>query len=249
MQISELLSAANSIEENVSEKEVVEFYKRNNFGYWPSELSKATLRTETGNVVLSAQQGMIEANHDITPAGKKWLLNHFFTQSKAQTITDMKNLKKGDDKPTSEEFHDRIVVRMSGISKFIRTGQTVLAFSERKRTNLDGSKLYSYDIVNMDENSLSKHAIMVPSSKTVIYVFEQYKNEIVKSDLVVNGRFFEGLEPWERAEYIAMTPVDIFTVEPVSRVFLKDVFSLTEIADEITEDKLSADMRSLFENS
>ena len=46
-----------------------------------------------------------------------------------------------------------------------------------------------------------------------------------------------------------MTPVDIFTVEPVSRVFLKDVFSLTEIADEITEDKLSADMRSLFENS
>ena len=235
MQISELLSAANSIEENVSEKEVVEFYKRNNFGYWPSELSKATLRTETGNVVLSAQQGMIEANHDITPAGKKWLLNHFFTQSKAQTIT--------------EEFHDRIVARMSGISKFIRTGQTVLAFSERKRTNLDGSKLYSYDIVNMDENSLSKHAIMVPSSKTVIYVFEQYKNEIVKSDLVVNGRFFEGLEPWERAEYIAMTPVDIFTVEPVSRVFLKDVFSLTEIADEITEDKLSADMRSLFENS
>lgn len=251
MQICDLLNDANSIKENVSERDVVDYFKNNNFGFWPSEARKATLTTEDGEVVFSSKSGAIEVNHDITPAGKKWLLGYFFTQSKSQSIVDMKSLKMDSDNeaPTIEEFHGRIVKRLSGISKFIRTGTTLLAFAERKRINLDGSKLYSYDIVNMDKNLVSKHALMVPAADTVIYVFEPYKKEIVKSQIKVNGRFFEGLEPWERAEYIAMTPVDIFEVEPVSRLSLHDVFSLTETAGEIKDEELPLNLKTMLRDS
>lgn len=241
MQIQELLTTANSIEDNVSERDVVDYFKGNNFGHWPSESSMATFNAEGGSIVLSSEQGTIKSNHDITPAGKKWLLGHFFKQAVPQSMLDLKNLdiNLSNDTPTIEEFHERIVKRMSGISKFIKTGSTLLGFTERKRTNLDGSKLYSYDIVNMDKDLASKHALMVPAAETVIYVFEEYKKKIVRSRIKVNGRFFEGIEAWERAEYIAMTPVDIFDVKPISRSYLQEVFSLTEAADEITNDKMN----------
>lgn len=249
MQIHELLSVANGIKGDVSEKDVVDYFKINNFGHWPSESSEIVLNAEGGNIILSSSQGSMKANHEITPAGKKWLLGHFFEQSASQSLTDVKSLdlQISDDTPTIEEFHSHLVRRMSGLSKFIRTGRTRLAFVERKRRNLDSSKLYSYDIINLDKDMLSKHALMVPGAETVVYVFEEYKKRIVQSRLKVNGRFFEGLEGWERAEYIAMTPVDIFDVQPVTRSYLQDVFSLTGTADEITDDVFAEKIKTMFQ--
>lgn len=251
MQIHDLVSTANKNDENVSEKDVIDYFKGNNFGHWPSEKSEIALNAEDGSIILSSQPGEMVTSHTLTPAGKKWLLSHFFKQSTSQSVEYFEeiNYLRNNDVPTVKDFHQRLVQRMAGLSKFIRTGNTRLAFVERKRVNLDGSKLYSYDIINMDKDLKSKHAIMIPSTKPLMYVFEEYKKKIVRSRLEVNGRYFEGIEPWERAEYIAMTPVDIFDVQPVSRSYIQDVFALTETADEIVDDALAEKVKTIFEES
>lgn len=241
MRLDEVLRTANNSSEEYTEKDVVDLFKRKNYGHWPSESGEVVIETDNGNIVLTIGRKMVGSNRILNPQGKAWLINKFFEGFSPEALKDIKSLEEyqprnrrisPSEKSNPQKFHNRVVKRMSqSKTQFVKSGNTRLAFVERKRLNNDESVLYSYDINILDCDKTSKYALMLPGLKPYIQVFEEYKGEIVKSTISVDGRTFGDMEPWERAEYIAMTHIDIFNFQKVSKEYLNAAFLLTESYD------------------
>lgn len=239
MRVEEIVAEANRYTGDFSEKDVVDFFKRKNVGHWPSERGEVVVNSDNGEIILTIGRKMVGSNRDLTAAGKIWLLDNFFNNFKPQALKDLeeidhhKKLKpKPYEMPSVSHFHDRIVKRMSrSYTQFVKSGPNRLAFVERQRYNPDNSVLYAYDLNILDYDKTSKYALVLPSLNPTIKVFEEYKNKIVQSSIEVDGRVFEEMKPWERAEYIAMTHIDIFDYHNVSKDYLDAALLLTEALD------------------
>lgn len=239
MRMDELVKLANSQEtkNSYTEKDALDFFKKSNLGHWPSEKGELELVTKNGKIILSIGKNMIGASHDLTPAGKMFLIKEFFKNHTPQAQADLEKLDDYKIKNISEketihpkDFHNRIIQRLSSEhTQFIKSGPERIAFIERKRINSDNSLLYSYDLNTLDKDKTSKFALVLPGLKTLVYSFEEYKNKIVRSVYSVEGRYFEDLEPWERAEYIAMTPLNIFNYQNVGQKQLDAAFLMTAL--------------------
>lgn len=241
MRIDEIVREANNHKDSYTEKDAADFFKKNNFGHWPNERGEIDIKADNGEIKLTIGRNIIGSDQDLTPSGKVWLIRKFFEDTHSTALTDFKSVEqykskskkiKKQELANPQEFHNRIVKRMSdSYTKFVRSGDTRLAFVERKRVNSDGSIIYGYDINILDNDKTSKYALMLPGLKTIINVFEEYKGKIVRSPITVDGRMFEAMEDWERAEYIAMTHIDIFDYENVTYNQLNASFLLTEAID------------------
>lgn len=241
VKMKEIVEIANNSTKNVgnlnyTESDVVDFFKRSNVGHWPSEKGQLSINMEDGILEFSVLNKKIETNYPLTPKGKIWILGHFFEHLKPQAMQDIDTITSDFDgkHATAANFRAKITKRLSGKSQFVKENNSRIAFTERKRNNFDDSVLYTYDIMNVDDDGSYKLAILLPGLTTVIYIYEQFNGKVIRYKTVTDGRTLEDMKSWERAAYIStMSPKSaIEKTKTMTDNELEAAFLLSEVEDD-----------------
>lgn len=207
MNVKDIVKMANSMPGDYSEKEVLDFFKVANIGHWPSEKGNLEINMENGKIVFNITDKKIDSGvHNLTPAGKIWLLGHFFEHFKPQAWLDVTTVTDDSFKggfASSKKFKEKITERLAGKARFIKDNDSRFAFVERVRENSDGSLVYSYDTTNLDKDDSYKFILMIPGKKTFVYIYEQSDDYVSLSFDSVSNKDLEKMEPWERAYYLS----------------------------------------------
>lgn len=232
MIIKDVLKLANSMPGNYTEKDVLDFFQTANIGHWPSEKGNLNISMEDGTIVFNvSNKGVKSVNHYTTPAGRIWLLGHFFENFQTQSWVDVNTVI--DDKSfkgtlaKSSEFKEKVTERLTGKSRFMKDNDSRLAFVERIRNNSDGSILYSYDVANLDRDGSYKFILMVPGKKTFIYIYEQSDSGVSLAVESVIKKDLEDMTAGERAYFFANIQTKNFVSKNIKKQTLEAAFLLT----------------------
>lgn len=249
MKINEVVSLANEAPGDFSEKEVIKFFKSANVGHWPSEKSRITLSMDDGDVkVLATPKNISVEGHDITPAGRIWLLSQFFKTFPPQSLNIIDELSEVEGDPASyKAFIREMRNRLNGKCQLIRMKDKRIGFSESRVINQDGSSVFVYETTDLDVDGQERMTVMVPGNKPVIYVYLVENFQVVRFKVRYEGHQIEALPGWERAAMSTEWTTEIFPTELVTEPMMNKLFDI--VTTEASEDLFLSNSKSLKSRS
>lgn len=228
MKVQEMMALANEAPGHFTEKDVSRYFNKVNIGHWPSEKSKITLSVEDGDVeVLVKPNNITVAGHEVTPAGRIWLLTQFFATFPPEPLNTIENLNKIAGEPASaKNFIKTMRKRLVGRCELVKMDNKRIAYTENVIRNSDGSNIFLYETMDMDVDNSERLTVMIPGAKPVIMVYFAAHGKVSRFIVNYQGQQIEELEGWERAAISTEWPSTIFPTEPVTQPMIDKLFKI-----------------------
>lgn len=228
MLTGEIVSLANKVPSEYTEKEALKYFNNINIGHWPSEKTKIMVLTEDGEIIVTkTPRSLTVDNHKITPAGTIWLLSQFFKNFPPEVINVLEALKRVDgDTGSVEDFVNDAKSLLLGNSQLIRLKNKRIGFSENKIILSDNTYIYIYATTDLDVDNSERITVIIPGHKTMIYTYLIENNKLLRIKTQFQGQQIENLANWERAATSTELSTKLFTTEPVSKPMLKKLLKI-----------------------
>ena len=230
MKVKDVVLMANKAPGNFSEQEVVQYFKKANIGHWPSEKSRITLPMDDGvvQVLINNTKVAIEG-HTVTPAGRIWILSHFFKTFPPQSLSIIDELSEvAGTQADGRKFAAAVQDRMQGKSSLMKMRHNRVAFLENRVVNSDQSTTLVYETTNLDIDMQERMTVMIPGARPVIVVYLVQNGKVVRFKTRYQGHQIEALEHWEKAALSIEWRAEHYTTTPVSEAMVTKLFSIIE---------------------
>lgn len=228
MLTGEIVSLANKVPSEYTEKEALKHFNNIDIGHWPSEKTKIMVLTEDGEItVTKTPRSLTVDNHKITPAGTIWLLTQFFKNFPPEAINILEALNSVDgDMGSVEDFINGAKSLLLGNSQLIRLKNKRIAFSENKVILSDNTYIYIYVTTDLDVDNSERITVIIPGHKALVYTYLIENSKLLRIKTQFQGQQLENLANWERAASSTELSTKLFSTEPVSKPMLKKLLKI-----------------------